>query len=417
MNKIKSEIKKNVVGFHLGGGIFLLLLGLVIVFASNTHIFTYIFSSKPDLFAYESSELKPGKWYKCDNNVLWGYFASDNHGRYYVANTNDGYYIGFYVDNKYNDIADKISDQTYACYNGEADSLSDLYISGTGYIEEMEASEQRYFKSFFEYDDESIDNYQVRYLTFRVTSFGELLLDDHGHSDTFYIIIGILCIVGGIFLIIKLFIGGYMKDFNKSMETYNITNEMLDQDMVYARKFGPAYIGSNYLVMIGLKSYVLPITSLIWAYVLQTDTQHKLYGIIPTGTTTSYSVVMWDRNRKKIEFNINKKEEGHTLLEELQARAPYILYGFSNDLANATNSGQFNTLIQAVDQRRAEYQQQDSSMDSGVINYDQGQQDPNQYYQQDPNQYQQDPNQYQQDPNQYYQQDPNQYYDQGSSGN
>ena len=59
-----------------------------------------------------------------------------------------------------------------------------------------------------------------------------------------------------------------------------------------------------------------------------------------------------DRNRNKNQINVKNEETGHKILDEMYRRAPYFFSGFTNDLADATDNGRFNSLIQAVDERR-----------------------------------------------------------------
>lgn len=100
MNAVYSDIKKSAVIARLIPGIACIIFGLLIIIFLNFHLFTYIFSTKPDVFSIPSTEYKKGKWYSCDNNLLYGYYASDSDGRYYLTATADGKYMGFYVYNK-----------------------------------------------------------------------------------------------------------------------------------------------------------------------------------------------------------------------------------------------------------------------------------------------------------------------------
>ena len=371
MNTVYSDIKKSAVRARLIPGIACIIIGLLVTIFLNVHLFTYIFSTKPDVFSIPSTEYKKGKWYSCENNLLYGYYASDSDGRYYLTATADGKYMGFYVYNKDVETAESITDDTYSYLDGETKDFSQLYLTGKGYIDEMDNTEKRYFKNYFEYDGASIEDYDVCYYTFRLTSFGNLLLKDNGHAHPVYMIIGILIMVVGVYFIVQIFTGGYKKDFEKSLATYGIRKEAMEQDMTYARKFENVYLSTRYMFTTGMTSAVYPFSAIVWAYVLQTNTQHKIYGVIPAGTTVSYQIVFWDRNKRKISFNVKNDDVAHTILQEMNSRAPYIIYGFSDELARATDSGEFNSLVATVDQRRTEYEQHNLDMTSGVMNYNQ----------------------------------------------
>lgn len=279
--------------------------------------------------------------------------------------------MGFYVYNKDLEDAESITNDTYSYLDGETTELSQLYPTGKGYIDEMDATEKRYFKNYFEYDGASIDDYDVCYYTFRLTSFGNLLFKDNGNAHPVYTIIGILILVVGVYFIVQIFTGGYKKDFEKSLETYGIQKEAMEQDMTYAKKIENVYLSTRYMLTTGMTSAIYPFSAIVWAYVLQTNTKHKVYGVIPAGTTVSYQIVFWDRNKCKISFNVKNNDVAHTILQEMNSRAPYIIYGFSDELARATDSEEFNSLVAAVDQRRAEYEQHNLDMTSGVMNYNQ----------------------------------------------
>lgn len=60
--------------------------------------------------------------------------------------------------------------------------------------------------------------------------------------------------------------GLYRKDLNKCMKKYSITKENLEYDMTNANEIGDVFIGENYVVYAGQKSFVLPLNKLIDVY-------------------------------------------------------------------------------------------------------------------------------------------------------
>ncbi|HKV38717.1 MAG TPA: DUF6709 family protein [Blastocatellia bacterium] len=95
---------------------------------------------------------------------------------------------------------------------------------------------------------------------------------------------------------------------------------------------------------------VLPMDNLIWAY--KKVVKHYT-NFVPTGKT--YSVVIMDRGRRSREMRLRKEKEVDSLLAELRRRVPWVLFGFSKELAAGWKSSP-NAVIQAVDERRGQIQ-------------------------------------------------------------
>jgi hypothetical protein len=362
MKEIYSALRKSAAKVYILGGIIFVLLGVVILFGICQNLFKYIFFDAPDLFETPSSQYAAGKWYTCDNNILYDYYCSDGKGRYYVTSTNDGEYMGFYVYNKKTDIADQISDGTYDYLDGIEESLPPIYLSGKGYIQEMDSTERRYFEDFFEAGGNDISEYKFVYYNFKMVTPIDLILDDDGDNNLFYVIIAVIMFLCGLTMIIYFLCGGYKNPIKKSMKKYGILEDVLVQDLAGATRIENALIGNKHVLFFAFPgTMVIPYDSLVWAYVMITTTKHTTYGI-PTGTTKSYQFIMWDRNHKKNLINIKSDTVGHQILDEMYRRAPYFFTGFNNDLASATDHGKFNSMIAAVDERRNAYLSQQVPM-------------------------------------------------------
>lgn len=353
MNQIYSRIKKSSAGLFIGGGLaFLLIAALIFIFVCST-FFKYFFADAPDLFSVPSSSYSTGDWYTCNNNILFDYYCSDEDGRYYVTATNDLEYFGFYVYKKDFDLADRITDGSYKFMNMETDAPPAEFISAKGYLQPMDPSEKRYFKQFFEHDDVTADDFDMKFYTFKPMTPWRALTDDNGDNNLFYFIVAIALAISGIFCIIHFITGGYKKSLKKSISTYGILPELLENDMNHAVNIQNAYIGSEHVLFAqAAGSKVIPYNALIWAYVMITTTKHTTYGI-PTGTSKSYQLIFFDRNKRKIFFNVKDEAIGHQMLDAIFARAPYIFCGFSEELASATNNGRFDEMVRAVDERRS----------------------------------------------------------------
>ncbi len=352
MKKIYAEARSLAFKLFFLGGLILVIIGIVITFGICNHLFKYLFVKAPDLWETPSSEYAEGKWYTCDNNILYDYYCSDDSGRYYVTSTNNGEYMGFYVYNDQTELADKISNDTFENLNGKQNELSSEYLSGKGYLTEMSATEARYFRYYFESEDSSAEDYNLVLYNYRLVTPWKLIVDDNGDNHIFYMSIGLLVVILGLFSMCHFIFGGYKKPFTKSIQRYGIMEDVLDRDMQHAVAISNSYVGDKHLLVYNPPtSIIIPYSALVWAYVQVTTTKHTTYGI-PSGTSKSYSLILWDRNRNKNTIGVKTEETGHKILDEMYRRAPYFFSGFTNELANATDNGQFNSLIQAVDERR-----------------------------------------------------------------
>ena len=70
----------------------------------------------------------------------------------------------------------------------------------------------------------------------------------------------------------------------------------------------------------------------------------------------------------KIPFDLvqNDENEARTILEKLQSYAPYVLIGYSDELANLVNNKQFNQLIDAVDVRMRKQQEENINNEGNI---------------------------------------------------
>ena len=351
MKELYKKARKSAAGFLIGGGLFFLLAGIGLVFYACPHLFGFFFAKAPDLFETPSSEYKEGRWFTCENNILFDYYSYDDKGRYYATATNDLEYFGFYVYNKEIDQAEEICNATYEYFLGYSEDFSGQYLTGKGYLTEMEPSERRFFEESFEYEGDTVDDYDVIYLTFRRVNLKQILFDE---GDFFYALIGLVLFVSGICCICSFIFGGYKSGIKKSMKKYGILEEVLEKDMETATKLGNVYLGNEHVVFLQHpNTLVMPYNALVWSYVEVVRTQHRTYGI-KTGTSTSYRIVMWDIKKKKNMVNVKSEDVGNKIIDEMLARAPYFYRGYNETLANMCDGGQFDEMVRAVEEKRLE---------------------------------------------------------------
>jgi hypothetical protein len=115
------------------------------------------------------------------------------------------------------------------------------------------------------------------------------------------------------------------------------------------RAFGEAKITPSFLLRTsGLTLDVCLLDDIVWAH--GKVTQHRTNGI-PTGKT--FAVIIHDRHRTTFELPCGKDEVLKAFLQELSGRAPWALFGHSDDLEKAWAKTPAE-VIAAVERRRSE---------------------------------------------------------------
>jgi hypothetical protein len=108
-------------------------------------------------------------------------------------------------------------------------------------------------------------------------------------------------------------------------------NLRLTQNWIIFRKF--------------FSSYITPIADVAWVYELVT--RHRTNGI-PTGKT--YSAVILGKHKQQITFQASRKKVD-AVIAELNQRAPWAIFGFSEELRTTWNKNH-PAFVAAVDERR-----------------------------------------------------------------
>jgi hypothetical protein len=111
-------------------------------------------------------------------------------------------------------------------------------------------------------------------------------------------------------------------------------------------KIGPLHISQNWLVQSQMSAMrVSRMEDLVWGYKLVT--QHRTNGV-PTGKT--YQAMIFNRNGTQFTLP-GKEKDVDRLLSEVYQRAPWMITGFSQELAKAWSKDR-PALIASVDSRR-----------------------------------------------------------------
>lgn len=119
-------------------------------------------------------------------------------------------------------------------------------------------------------------------------------------------------------------------------------------------RFGALTLTPNWLVYRGgVRARVWPVEDVVWAYV------HEIMHFavfLPVGKQRS--LLIWNRKKRRVTVPV-KKRDLEPALAAVHRRAPWIVMGFTPDQAKDFR-GNWSSVVQAVDERRREFQSNDT---------------------------------------------------------
>lgn len=351
MKELKRKLWRKAIAGRGGVGIILMVIGVICLAVFDRNQIRF-YTTDTDVFSLCAEELETEGYYSCDNNLLLDYYAMDEEGNYCITpiDRTDGTtsYMGFYVyykDSSSSDL-DRIMDETWEFLNGG--EVPSEYLSGKGYVYKMPYDERRYFKSWFEEagaGQEVMDN--LCFMTFVLVPESEIW--------TTWAILGLILFLvfflWGLYMILSLPAGIYLKKIKKTMQKFGISEEALVYDLQMGRELKRAIIGRRCIVLYGGTPRLILCDQLIWCYLYIQKTRHRLYGVIPVGTTTFYWIKLITRENKEELIEVKNEEEGHEILQAIFEAAPFVLMGYNDRLAQ-TRSSNFVQMIQMVEQKK-----------------------------------------------------------------
>ena len=357
LKELYAESRKKAFFFRVIGGLFLVIVSFFYLILSTSHLFGYIFSSKPDLGSIALSELSEDDWYTYDINKLYGYYSYNNDGAIYITSYNNEDFVSIFVDKDDKNTAEQITQDTLDYLKGTRDVPSDKHLKGKGYLVKLDASQKSYLEQYLGIGITSDDTPKIEvsdYYLMTTTPF-KLIFSRLSVSDLMFLLFAVFFFFFGIYGIFSFIFGAHKKKFKKAMEKYGILEEVLEKDMENACVIGNAYIGNEHVVIYdSVNIKIVPFDSLIWAYMHVTETQHTTYGV-KTKSTKSYQVIMWDYNKNKIMANVKNESDAIMIIAEMHNKAPYFYSGYSKELASATDGGRFDEMVSAVRESRNRY--------------------------------------------------------------
>ncbi|MBR6696429.1 MAG: hypothetical protein IKL70_08475 [Oscillospiraceae bacterium] len=256
--------------------------------------------------------------------------AEDDEGRYYVVPYGEETYAIIYVDSVY---VPKFEDAADAMYEYRLDETGELPYP---YFKEGENARV----AMYPLEDDLVYYYEETMTANRLGDYKDYIepylfyyqpASEWGNP---YVAVIIASVIGGIILVIGLVAGlSTPARFFKKMREKGIPEEELEEDLENADNILGNLFGEKYIVLSGLDAFRAE--DFVWAFVFTQTTRHKIYGIIPAGTTHSYSLRMFDKNGKFYESSGSAREADAERMAELVATkySPNIYVGHSEQIA------------------------------------------------------------------------------------
>ena len=303
-----------------------------------------------ELNDYTEYQLQTGDYYKLsDFNIILDWFAEDDDGKYYlILRESDSKWMGLYLKSSADKkTAEKIIEDNDRYLNDETDSLSDSSISVKGRLRNMDSDEKQYFQEYLE-----ASGYSSTEL-YEVADFRTL---DTSDTNSGMLIAGILisaaCLIW-LFMSLRNLLGdGYVKKVQAKISERGMNPDHVAASLVNSKSFRNIDLTSMFAVLYGMDAELIPYDELVWVYAQVHTTVHKLYGIIPTGKSVEHKAVLVGRDQKTHAVTCKNEEESVQVIQYISGYAPYLLSGYSEEIANIAKAN-FAQIIQYVDQQRS----------------------------------------------------------------
>lgn len=321
----------------------------VILFLVNDETRDYLLTGD-DINRISAGDVEDEKIVRGKLYAILGCYAEDDEGAYYVIPIGEEEYMGLYLNKKQEDRAWKMIEETVDYINGDREEMSADRISTRGMIYRMDATERQYFHEWFTdtgfMTEADASRYAVDY-TYAVIPFGEW---NNDRDIVFYIFIALSLIVALVPLF-WLITGRDISGVKKTIAQNGWNQEEIEADILSGLEKKSIIMGRKYILSrSGWRWELNRIRDIVWAYQYTHTTEHRLYGIIKTGTTVVYSVHYYLRNGKKGAISVNKEAEAQEILEFFVQTQPHIIVGYSEQL-NSICQQNFSELVRFSDER------------------------------------------------------------------
>lgn len=317
----------------------ILVFGIFCLSNSDGTEYLFLADSYEKMDEYERDEkvLEFSTYFYAEDLVKLSFYsvmdwcAEDDGGKYYVVPYGEENYAIIYVDSKYTYSFQQASDAMYEYLYDETETVPYPYFN--------EGDNARVV--MYPLEDDLIAYYGEMMTAFGVENYMDYTepylfyyqpAEEWDNPQIGFIIVGIICVL----IVIIGIIAGVSTSarFFKKMKNKGIIEEELEEDLETADNMHGNLFGDKYIVFSGTLD-VFRAEDFVWAFVFTQTTKHKIYGIIPAGTTYSYSVRMFDKNGNFASTNaFTGQEAAERLADFISSKyAPNIYVGHTEQIA------------------------------------------------------------------------------------
>lgn len=168
-------------------------------------------------------------------------------------------------------------------------------------------------------------------------------------NSFFWFVVATVFVVATIIAMIPYFTGDNLKYVNKKLENEGVSLADVERD-IDVTSLETIFLGHKYALVHGLYPELFILQDLVWCYVTDTVTQHKVLSFIPAGNTKKWSVTFVFRDRSVHQIQVNQKTK-EPLMQEIRARVPGVLIGYSDARARMFQND-FSSMVRYVDSKR-----------------------------------------------------------------
>lgn len=251
-------------------------------------------------------------------------------------------FVGLAVPSKYFNTVKTITKNSELFLDDYDLSHLNTTIQVTGTICPMEGEILRHYKSFFDYNGYSDDEFKQYCAPYYIK------VDQLSRGDVNFVLtanaLAVIFIVIAIYMLIRALTGGYQGKLIKTLKAQG-DMELQRADSDYQTAAEPVKgikIGRSYLFNCkNAKTELIPLRQIAWAYTHQIN--HQKYG---RTVSTTYSIMLFTEDKKQHQLYMPSKDACNQFIDELNRKCPAGIFGYSDQLKQLFNKNfeEFNRL-------------------------------------------------------------------------
>lgn len=251
-------------------------------------------------------------------------------------------FVGLAVPSRYFDTAKIIQNNSDHFFEDNDLRHLDTTMQVTGTIFPMEGELLRHYKSFFNYNDYTDEEFKQYCAPYYIK------IDHLSRGQVSLVLIvnalAVIFIVSAIYMLIRALTGGYQSKLIKTLKAQG-DMELQRAETDYQTAAEPVKgikIGRSYLFNCSsAKTELIPLRQIAWAYTHQIN--HQKYG---RTVSTTYSIMLYTEDKKQRQLTMPSKDACNQFIDELNRKCPAGIFGYSDQLKQMFNKNieEFNRL-------------------------------------------------------------------------